>query len=452
MTVNRKIFATIAVFVVGLAAIFIFVTNFVVKESFDAMVGKVRGKEMDALAEGFLRSYALNGNSWEGIGEGAEPAGADWKSHPDASLLLLSSKGEKLYSAGPAVDRMVKNLGVKQALRSEGRTIAILYYYDADIANLSKLRIGVPVSVTFLLTASAIILVLVSLLVAYGIAKFITAPLRKLIPAIERLGRGELGTQAPVLSKDEYGKVALAFNAMSDRLRRTEDVRRTLVADVAHELRTPLTIVRGKLDLLQQSGAAIEPESLLPVQDELIRLSRLVDDLHLLSLAEAGTLRLEKKPTNMAELVRSVLRHVQPDAGRKQVALALEEGACEKPIPADPNRMTQVLLNLLVNAVRYTPAGGSVTAAVRERSAPAARDGEPKLTISVADTGVGIAPEQLANVFNRFYRTDEARSRDSGGMGLGLAIAREFVRAHGGTLEAESELGKGTVFVVELPM
>lgn len=446
MTVTRKIFLAIVSFVVCLAAIFVFLTYFVIKESFEVMAVQARGELMEELSEQFTRYYNQHGDSWEGIGQ-FTPEDAGWRQYPEASIVLLSKDLRELYASGTANPQMIANLGLKEVLRADGQVIGQLRYYDSEVAGLSKLRIGIPISVTFLLLVSTIIFVLISLLIAYWIARRITAPLRELIPAIDRLGQGELGTHAPVLSKDEYGKVAVAFNSMSSQLQRNEEVRRNLVADVAHELRTPLTIVRGKLDALQQSGSVIEPENLLPLQDELIRLSRLVDDLHILSLAEARKLPLEKKPTDIAGLVQRVMVHVEPDAMEKRIDLTLENLASGQEIELDANRMTQVLLNLLVNAIRYTPEGGAVRVVLEDR-----HDGDKDfLQISVSDTGVGMEPEQLEHIFNRFYRTDEARARNSGGMGLGLAIAKEFVVAHQGTLEVSSTLGQGTVFTVELP-
>jgi two-component system sensor histidine kinase BaeS len=192
-----------------------------------------------------------------------------------------------------------------------------LYYYDPEVAYISKLKIGILDSVTVLLFAGATVFVLLSLLIAYWLSKRLTAPLRLMIPAIDRLGKGEFGIQAPVVTEDEYGKVAKAFNEMSKQLQRAENVRSNLVADVAHELRTPLTIIRGKLDLVQQGGRPIEPESLLPLQDELIRLTRLVDDLHQLSLAEAKKLPLERKPTHIPALLRRIIDRITPDAAER---------------------------------------------------------------------------------------------------------------------------------------
>ena len=448
MTATRKIYLAIVSFIVAIAIIFVLLTYFVTKQSFEAMIGSSRGDTLDELSERFVGYYVQNGNSWDGVRELRLDENL-LEGKREVGISLTDSDGTELYILGSTHPKALKNLGIARKLRLDDRTIAYLRYYDSEIADLSKLRIGIPTSAAILLLAATVLVVLLSLPAAYWIAKRITSPLRKLLPAIDRLGQGELGTQAPVVSEDEYGQVARAFNAMSAQLRENEEVRRNLVADAAHELRTPLTIVRGRLELIQQTGEAIAPESLLPLQDELIRLSRLVEDLHLLSLAEARKLPLEKKPTDMAELARRVVRHLEPDAERKNVRISLELEEAVRPIRVDPNRITQVLLNLTVNAIRYTPEGGSVTISVRET--PANGENGPALRVAIADTGVGLTPEQLKRIFNRFYRTDEARARNSGGMGLGLAIARELTLAHEGTLEAESSPGRGTTFVLELP-
>lgn len=361
----------------------------------------------------------------------------------NAGLLLLSREGERLYHAGSVPDQSITLFGIRSRIPKEGKTVAFLYYYDPEVAHLSKLRMGIRDSTTVLLIAGAIIFLLISLPVAYWLSKRLTAPLRLMIPAIDRLGKGELGIQAPVVSRDEYGKTAKAFNQMSKQLQQAEEARKNLVADVAHELRTPLTVLQGKLEWIQQRGQPVRPENLLPLQDELIRLNRLVDDLHQLSLAEAKKLPLDQKPTDLPVLLRRIIDRIQPDADRKGVEIRLHCDAGIPPISVDPHRITQVFLNLLTNALRYTPPGRSVKVDITKK-----KEG---LQIQVSDTGVGIPPEHLPHLFNRFYRTDESRTRNKGGMGLGLAIAREFVLAHHGNIEVESTPNQGTTFIVELP-
>ncbi|WP_199622390.1 sensor histidine kinase [Paenibacillus alkalitolerans] len=449
MSVRRKLFIAIASFIIGMGFVFTFVTQVVLRDVLDVMVEAARRDEIGGLSAFFTDYYEKNNSSWEGIGQIDARTIFGESSGRDASFVLKSRKNQVLYTAGDARYTSVMNFGIRSRLLRNGETIGFLYYYDADVDRMSKLRLGILDSTMVLLAVGSVALVLISLLVAYWLSKRLTAPLKLLISAIDRLGKGEFGVQVPAVSKDEYGKVAETFNGMSIQLQRSEEIRRNLVADVAHELRTPLTIIRGKLDLVQQHGQRIEPESLLPLQDELIRLSRLVDDLHQLSLAEAKKLPLERKPTDMCALLRRIVERVAPDAESKEIEVTLTCNTGNATLNVDPNRMMQVFLNLLVNAIRYTPKGGSVKIAVDERPAP---DGDGGLVrITVSDTGIGIDPGHLPFLFNRFYRTDEARTRNTGGMGLGLAIAKEFVGAHNGTIEAESRPGEGTTFIVTLP-
>jgi two-component system sensor histidine kinase BaeS len=449
MNVNRKLFTAMAAFIVAMSLVFVFMTHLVVRESLEAIVDFSKGTELDTMSKELIQYYQQNGNSWEGvqINRNLDSSG----NHQEISILLVSSDDQEIAAVGetPAAF-LIKKFGIERKLKVNGQTIAIVYYYDTEVANLSKLRIGIPISVTLLLSVSAIIFILLSLLVAYWLSKRLTAPLRQLISAIDQLGKGKFGIQAPVSTTDEYGRVASAFNDMSTQLQRAEEVRRNLVADVAHELRTPLTIIRGKLDLHQQSDRPIDPENLLPLQDELIRLTRLVDDLHLLSLAEARKLPNEKKPTNITELLKRIIEHVTPDAELKEIQIKLASSTDITMIQMDPNRMTQVFLNLIVNAVRYIPDRGLIEVTIHEEAA--AQDGQPILRITIADNGPGIDPEHLPYLFSRFYRTDAARARNNGGMGLGLAIAKELVLTHNGTIEVESSIGKGTAFSVRLPI
>jgi two-component system, OmpR family, sensor histidine kinase BaeS len=448
MSIRRKLFFSMAVFIVGMGIIFTLLTKVVVRDILDVILRIDRSKEIEELSHLFVDYYKKNNHSWNGV-QHIHMNPDIGKKHEGFSILLTSPEQKRLYMAGDAGYELVVGLGIRNKVQINEKTIAFLYYYDREVSNMSKLRMGITSSVTTLLLISAVVFVLLSLLIAFWLSKRLTAPLRLLIPAIDRLGKGEFGVQVPVVTKDEYGKVAQTFNDMSKQLQRTEEARKNLVADVAHELRTPLTIIRGKLELVQQSGRSIEPESLLPLQDELIRLTRLVDDLHQLSLAEAKKLPLERKPTNIPALLQRIIDRITPDADSKGIEITLTCSTDTATVHVDPNRMTQVFLNLIVNAVRYTPSGGSVKITVDEETTGNGESGMLRITIS--DTGIGIEPEHLPFLFNRFYRTDESRTRNKGGMGLGLAIAKEFVLAHNGTIEVESCPGRGTTFIVKLP-
>ncbi|WP_274361756.1 sensor histidine kinase [Paenibacillus thermotolerans] len=447
MSVRRKLFLAMASFIAAMGVLFVLLTIFVVQGVIREWIDVDRSREIEALLGRFEAYYEEHNGSWEGVNR--LDTAPDRIDRPDLGIMLTSASNEVLYSYGDEDKEIVTRLGIRSVVRFGEDTAGFLYYYDREVGNISKVKLGVSSSVTFLLLAGSLLFIAVSLLVAYRLSNRVTAPLRELVPVIERLGSGQLGVQAPVVSADEYGKVALAFNAMSAQILKAEEARRTLVADVAHELRTPITIIRGKLELIQQSGESVEPERLLPLQDELIRLSRLVDDLHVLSLAEARKLPLERKPVKVSELLQRVIGHIAADSGNKGIAVTLHRPNNEPLVLADANRIIQVFLNLLVNAVRYTPTGGAVTVKLEEQAVHAGQPDAVRVTIE--DTGTGIAPEHLPFLFDRFYRTDEARARNSGGAGLGLAIAKELVLAHDGAIDVQSSPGRGTAFTVTLP-
>lgn len=306
-----------------------------------------------------------------------------------------------------------------------------------------------PLEQTFLSSINRSILI-ASLIAALGalivsalLLRQLTQPLRRLARATEQISLEKLGPRLPVHSKDELGQLSAAFNRMIERLERSEKLRRQMIADIAHELRTPLTVLQGNLQALREGVFEATPENIASIHEESLILTRLVNDLRELSLAEAGELPLKKQPTNLSELIRRLAANFQPQLDEKQIKLIVE--VPEKPITIDidPDRIGQVFLNLLSNAQRHTPAEGRITVAVRE--APT------ELQISVTDTGPGIASEDLPYVFERFWRGDKSRSRHSGGSGLGLAIAKQLVEAHGGRIWVESHQGGGTTFTFALP-
>ncbi|NQX63889.1 sensor histidine kinase [Paenibacillus qinlingensis] len=444
MSVRRKLFIMMIAFIVGMGIIFAVVTQFLMRDVLQVMVEASRKDEIGEISQSLAQYYQTNGDAWTGIE-------AYWTAHPpkilgvkEASVILLASDSRVLLTSGDTPSKKVQTFGIRSNLMLGERRIATLIYHDAGAEVISQLRIGVLSSTRFLLMIGTFVFVLVSLFLIYWLARRLTAPLRALIPVLDRLGKGEYGIQAPVTSQDEYGKVAEAFNVMSAQLDQAESLRRNMAADVAHELRTPLTIISGKLELLQQEAKPLAPEVLLPLQDELIRLTRLVDDLHQLSLAEAKKLPLERKPVDMLSLLGRIVEHFAPDAQRKDVKLSLHCAAENTVLWVDAHRITQVFYNLLTNAIRYTTEGGRVEVWIEKHD-------DQHLRLSVRDTGMGIDGAHLPFLFERFYRMDEARARNSGGMGLGLAIAKQLILAHKGTIEVSSQLGEGSVFTVTLP-
>ncbi|MBO0779142.1 MAG: HAMP domain-containing protein [Ktedonobacteraceae bacterium] len=284
---------------------------------------------------------------------------------------------------------------------------------------------------------------LTALLLALLFARTFLKPLHTLKAVAERMEQGDLSQRVAIKGQDEIGELAHAFNTMADALSRAEQVRRNLVSDVAHELRNPLMNIRGILELLADQVLEPTPETLASLYEETSLLSRLVADLQDLSLAEAGQLPLTRQPVSLEEVVSQAKQMVQPHLTRKNLALHVHIPPNLPHIEADQERVAQILRNLLRNAITYTPDKGEICIT--------ASACEALVTIHVQDTGIGIAPEHLPYLFERFYRVDASRARATGGTGLGLAIVKQMVQAHGGQITASSQPGKGTCFTFILP-
>lgn len=275
-------------------------------------------------------------------------------------------------------------------------------------------------------------------------SKVITRRLSSLRDAAERLDLRELSLRVPVQGDDEVADLARSFNAMVERLEQGERARRELFADVAHELRHPLSVLTGRLELMQDGVVPVDGEQLLHLQEMVLALNRLVGDLRDLSLAEVGRLSLQLAPIDLGTLIEDLQENMEPVAAAKAIELTTELPPDLPQITADRDRIRQVLVNLLANALQYTPQGGRV-------HLRAWADGA-EVHVEVADTGPGVPAADLPHLFDRFYRTDKARTRTTGGSGLGLAIVRSLVGLHGGRVGAQSEVGEGSRFTISLPI
>lgn len=270
------------------------------------------------------------------------------------------------------------------------------------------------------------------------------APLQGLGAAARRLGRGDLSQRADTGGPKEIRELARNFNLMAADLEEAERQRRNLTADVAHELRTPLSNIQGYLEAIRDGVVQPTPETIDTIHGQATQLSRLVDDLRLLAQVESGDLLLQRSPVQLEDLLPSCADAVRPRAAAKNINLVVNIETGLPDLEVDGSRISQVIGNLLENAITHTPQGGRVTLS--------GTISEGQATISVADTGPGVAPDDLSRIFDRFYRADPSRARATGGSGLGLTIARRLVESHCGTIEAESTAGDGSRFTVRLPL
>ena len=272
----------------------------------------------------------------------------------------------------------------------------------------------------------------------------IVSPVQQITSAAQKIAAGDLSQRIQTQSQDEIGTLANSFNQMADSLAKHEELRRNLIADVAHELRTPLTVIQGNLEAMLDGVLPASPQEIATLRDETALLARLVSDLRLLSLAEAGQLKLERVEIDPTELIAQAVEPFRLQAQSSQIELTLEIASNLPFINVDADRIAQVIRNLLNNALRHTPAGGRITLTCRKETTQS-------LLFTVSDTGEGISADDLPFVFDRFYRADKSRSRASGGSGIGLAIAKQLVEAHGGKVWAESQPGRGAIFGFTLP-
>lgn len=288
---------------------------------------------------------------------------------------------------------------------------------------------------------AALISLAIALVFALILAAGFIRPIRRLTSAVQTLASGDLSHRVEAKGKDELATLARSFNGMADSLQQSEKRRREMTAEIAHELRSPLAVQRAHLEALQDGIYPLTAETIQPIAEQNRLLERLVDDLRMLAMADAGELRLDITRVNLGDLLEGVLERYKPQADQKQISLSLQvSGETGLTYLLDPDRMAQIMNNLISNGLNHVPQGGWVKVSLE--------GGEKAFTITVQDNGEGIPAEALPYIFERFYRADHARSRDKGGSGLGLTIARQLTQAMGGRLVAANQPEGGAVFTL----
>jgi two-component system OmpR family sensor kinase/two-component system sensor histidine kinase BaeS len=408
---------------------------------------QTRGGVVDALAD-----YYQAHKGWDGVEvllDGARLALAP----VPMSVSLTDAEGKIVYAARaenadqpPSQAERAKTIPIQ----ADRRTVGYLEVVPATTGGPTRQE-------QFLLERLGRDLLLVATVggiggILFGIlmSRNLTAPLNHLAEAARAIGARNLSQRVEVSGSDEVIEVARAFNEMAAALEQVETLRRNLVADVAHELRTPLSVLQGNLRAILDDVYPLNKTEVTRLYDQTRLLSRLVNDLHELAQAEARQLPLNPQPTDLADLIHTTAATFAPVAEDKGVTLEAQVPPDLPSVLADPARLAQVLHNLLANALYHTPAGSTIWLRAGYDTGKAGRPSH--LWLAVQDSGEGIAPEHLPHVFERFYRADPARSRTTGGAGLGLAIVRAIVEAHGGQVSAASDgvPGHGSTFTVRL--
>jgi signal transduction histidine kinase len=343
---------------------------------------------------------------------------------------------------GKQVDEDIKKSSAYPLETGDGNRIGTLYISSPLNMGISSLENTFVHNVTMQAIWTAAVVVFIALLLGLFLARRITSPLEELSSAIHKLAQGQLTARVKPRGDREFVSLGRDFNLMASKLMDQEIARRRLMSDIAHELRTPLTLLRGQLEAMQSGRLEFSEDIISSLVDETIRLTRLVKDLEAISLAESGNLPMTITEVNIKEVVEK-LAPVRLAMEEQQINMAVLVDESIESIKVDLNRLLQILINLLSNAMRYSKAGDEIKLEIN-----ADKTG---IIFSVSDMGPGIAPEHLPHLFDRFYRADESRSSISGGRGLGLSIARSYAEAHGGRIWVESELGAGTTFYVFIP-
>ena len=427
--------------------------GWLVRSRTEPQIAQLNASHQEALFIAFAQDWYEENGSWDRIHR-AIGRGDDGERRFGRGVVLVDDEYEVVAGRIGQFDRGDK---IRQPLRNRakpievnGQTVGYLISHNSN--NLTP-SANNAVAVQAINAAENIFLrqfraavwlgsgiaILVALIVGAVLASTLSRPLRKLTSATQKLAEGNLGHQVAIRSQDEIGRLATAFNQMSNDLAEGERLRQQMTADIAHDLRTPLSVILGYTEALSEGKFEGDPEIYDAMHKEAQHLNRLIDDLRTLSLADAGKLSLQKTSVSVSDILQQAETSWRIAASDKKIELMTDIDS-EFELLVDPTRMGQILSNLISNAIRYTPAGGTIVLS-------ALQDGLNHI-IQVQDSGSGIPAEQLPHIFDRFYRADSSRQTASGQSGLGLAIVKSLVEAHNGTIVAHSSPNSGTTFTL----
>ena len=411
-----------------------------IADAFDIYLFEAYEVMLDEWARTFVAYYASNG-SWSGIEYFGRVVGLE-----QSGVVLSDLNGRILYHydnayIGQAVPQEIFGRGY--LLRVERQVVGILYpaAFFSDTFTLlqeefAKAMVGAIIKGVSIISLFAIV-------IGLGLSVSITTPLKDLTMATKRMAKGDFSESLPIYGDDEISDLSRSFNTMANELEKNIELRQQMIADISHELRTPLTILSSKLEFTLERNQSLDLEEVAVLYDEVIRLRGLVGELQDLSKLESGHAVLDKTLIQFCDYFADFQMLLEAEAESRNVDLKVTIDSSLSYCYADAKRLKQIILNLVNNAFRYTAEGGVIAIKAWQK--------ENDFYFSVQDTGIGIASDELERVFERFYRTEHSRDRETGGSGLGLAITKALVETHGGWIKVESKLGVGTVFTIMLP-
>ena len=436
----RLVVSFTLVILVVIGSVFFFI-NRATQDEIRRFVEQVAQMRAERMGIG-LSGYYLQRGDWEGI----QPFVEQWGNLYGQRIILTDANDIVVAdSEGDVLGESYAPDSPGRPLSSPWQTDAIgtLYIESSSDVGLIALQILFKEIGRFFIWGG-LIGVAIALVMTFLLSRRVLAPVKALTSAARQLGRGDFSQRVQVKDKGEVGEMANTFNFMASDLEQAEQLQRNMVADIAHELRTPLSNLRGYLEAVRDGVIKPDADTIRSLDEEAALLSRLVDDLQELSLAEAGELKLVCQAENIGELIKQTVGGLQAQATTKGLSVSVDLPDRLPAVNIDSPRISQVLRNLLENALAHTAEGDAITVT-------AAQQGN-WVEVSVVDTGEGIPAEGLPNIFERFYRVDKSRARTTGGSGLGLTIAKRLVEAHGGTIQAQSEQGKGSRFSFTVPV
>ena len=445
---SKLIIAFLSIGVISVAAIFVIARMNTRQEFINFLSDQSKSNIAITLA-----NYHQQNGSWDGVefifiqdaerpsqGMGPGPHMAMMQpfalTDKDGNVIVENGK----FRRGQQVPQDELELG--ELITENGEVIGVLLPLRQPFqGNQRELEFIERTNITLLY--GALIGAVIALLLGIFLSRTLTRPIRELTRAAHAISEGNLAQKVTVQSKDELGELAQTFNQMSAELSRSVNTRKQMTADIAHELRTPLSLILGHAEAVHDGVLPPTKENFELIREEANRLEHLVDDLRTLSLADAGVLSINLQRAEIGRLIQDVVSRYQVEAKRKNIELKLDVASPLPTLELDPVRITQVITNILDNALRHTPENGRIHVL-------AIKVGK-HVQLSIQDSGPGLSTDDIAHIFERFYRADSSRNREYGGSGLGLAIAKSIVQAHNGQLSAESEAGKGLKVIISLP-